>query len=114
MQTAERRPAGFEFDLVPNLEIFELEQKFISIITCQTIYKHLPGTGYFSQKRKEKWISSPSRFSQSNCNLSVVLQLDKRDYPENSQAAFCPNKQRYFETFMCLDLNITTLTLYKY
>ena len=39
-----------------------------------------------------------------NCCLSVVLQLDKEDYPENSHIVFCPNKYRYFEPFMCLDL----------
>ena len=37
------------------------------------------------------------------CCLSVVLQLDKGDHPENSRVVFCPNKQRSLEPFMCLD-----------
>ena len=35
---------------------------------------------------------------------SVLLQLDKKDDPESLHVAFCPNKQRSFEPFMCLDL----------
>ena len=35
---------------------------------------------------------------------SVLLQLDKEDYSESSHVVFCPNKQRSFEPFMCLDL----------
>ena len=31
------------------------------------------------------------RFSPFNSCLSVVLWLDKRDYPENSHVVFCPN-----------------------
>ena len=42
--------------------------------------------------------------SPFNCCLSVVLHLDKGDYPEISHVVFCPNKQRSFEPFMCLDL----------
>ena len=42
-------------------------------------------------------------FQPFNCCLSVVLQLDKGDYPENSHDVFCPNKQ-HFESFVCLDL----------
>ena len=34
------------------------------------------------------------RFSTLNCCLSLVLYLEKGDYPENSHVAFCPNKQR--------------------
>ena len=37
-------------------------------------------------------------------HLSVVLQLEKGDYPENSCAVFRPNKSHSFEPFMCLDL----------
>ena len=44
-----------------------------------------------------------SHFSSFDCSLSVVLQLDKGDNSENSHVVFCPNKQRYFEPFMCLD-----------
>ena len=44
------------------------------------------------------------RFSPFNCCLSVVLQLDKGDYPENLQVVTCPNKQHSFEPFTCLDL----------
>ena len=43
-------------------------------------------------------------FSPFNCCLSVVLQLEKGDYPENSHVVFCPNKRRSFEPFVCLDL----------
>ena len=39
-------------------------------------------------------------FSLFNCCLSVVLQLEKGDYPENSHVVFCPNKQRYSEPFI--------------
>ena len=45
------------------------------------------------------------RFSPINCCLSVVLKLDKGDYPENSHVVFCPNKQRYFEVLLCVDLH---------
>ena len=57
--------------------------------------------------QKDKWISSPSNFFSFlpfNCCLSVVLLLDKEDYPKNLHVVFCPNKQRYFVPFMCLDL----------
>ena len=30
--------------------------------------------------------------------------LGKGDYPEHLQVAFCADKQRSFEPFMCLDL----------
>ena len=53
-----------------------------------------------AQSKRDKWPSSPSRFSPFNCCLSVVLQLDKVDYPENSHFAFCPKEQRSFEPFM--------------
>ena len=39
-------------------------------------------------------------FSQFNCCLSVVLQPDEGDHPQNSHVVFCPNKQHYFEPFM--------------
>ena len=45
------------------------------------------------------------RFSPVNCCFSVVLQLGKGDYPENSRVVFCPSKQRSAEPFMCLDKN---------
>ena len=41
--------------------------------------------------------------------LQVVPQLDKGDYPENSPVVFCPNKQRSFEPFMCLDIVLERL-----
>ena len=44
------------------------------------------------------------RFSPFNCCVSVVLWLDKGDYPDNLQVVFCPDKSRSFESFMCLDL----------
>ena len=44
------------------------------------------------------------RFSLFNYCLSVVLYIDEGDHPQNSHVALCPNKQRYFEPFMCLDL----------
>ena len=43
-------------------------------------------------------------FSLFNCCLSVVLWLDEGDYPRNWYVVFCPNKQLYFEPFVCLDL----------
>ena len=61
----------------------------------------LPSTGH-RLPPKDKWISSPSRlnffsFSPFNCCLSVVLLLDKRNYPpQNSQVVFCPNKYLFF------------------
>ena len=45
-----------------------------------------------------------SFFLLFNCCLSVVLQLEKGDYPENLQVVFCPSKYRSFEPFVCLDL----------
>ena len=60
-----------------------------------------------AQPKQDQWISFPSHFSSFNCSLSVVfLQLDTRDYTETSHVAFCPNKQRYFEPIVCLDLDI--------
>ena len=44
-----------------------------------------------------------SAFSPFSYCFSVVLQLDKGDYPENAHAGFCPNKKRSFEAFMCLE-----------
>ena len=38
------------------------------------------------------------RFSPFNCCLSEVFWLDKEDYPENLLVAFCPDKQRSFQT----------------
>ena len=52
-----------------------------------------------------------NRCLTDNCCLSVVLLLDKGDYPENSHAVFC-NKYRSFEPFMCLDLVKEALTKY--
>ena len=46
------------------------------------------------------YISFFHRFSPFNCCLSVVLWLDKGDYPENSHVVFYLNKQRSFKTFM--------------
>ena len=43
-------------------------------------------------------------FSSFNCCLSVVLQLNKVYYPENSHVVFCHNKQPSLEPFMCLGL----------
>ena len=40
---------------------------------------------------------------QFGCCLSAVLELNKHDYPENSRVVFCPNKQRSFGPFKCLD-----------
>ena len=51
------------------------------------------------------------RFSTFNCCLSVVLQLDKGDYPEHSHVVFCPDKQRSLEPCMCLDLGKRTQLL---
>ena len=48
--------------------------------------------GFSSQMKTNKWFSFPSHFSSFNSCLSVVLLLDKGDYPENSHVVFCPNK----------------------
>ena len=51
------------------------------------------------------------RFSLFNSCVSVVLQSDKGDYPENSHVVFCFNKQLSSEPFMRLDSNICTVRL---
>ena len=43
--------------------------------------------------------SSMSQFSPFKCCLSVVLYLDKGDYPENLHVVSCPSKQCSFEHF---------------
>ena len=43
-----------------------------------------------------------SRFSPFNCCLSVVLQLDKGDYPDHLQTVCVIINKRSFEPFMCL------------
>ena len=40
--------------------------------------------------------------------LSVVLQLNKGDYPENLRLVFCPNKQPSLEPFTCLELDLVS------
>ena len=40
-----------------------------------------------------------------NVDKDCLEVLDKGDYPENAHVVSCPNKQRYFEPFMCLDLS---------
>ena len=54
-----------------------------------------------------------SHFPPFNRWLSVVLQLDKGDYPQNFPSVFCPdnNKQHSFELFTRLDLVLGTLLL---
>ena len=44
-------------------------------------------------------------FSPFNHCLSVILQLDKGDYPENQHFMFCPNKQHSFEPSVCFALD---------
>ena len=44
----------------------------------------LPSTGH-SSPQKDQLFRFSSHFSLFNCCLSVVLQLDKGDYPENLQ-----------------------------
>ena len=51
-------------------------------------------------------LKSTSHFSPFNCCLSVVLLLGTGDYPENSHAVFCPNKQRSFEP-LCVWIWVT-------
>ena len=47
--------------------------------------------------------------------ISVVLQLDQGDYPENSRVVFCPNKYPSILTFMLLDFVVTlSLTIMKH
>ena len=46
-------------------------------------------------------MSSKFHCSPFNCCLSVVLELDEEDYPENSHVVFYPNKQRSFEPLLC-------------
>ena len=57
------------------------------------------------QPKVDTCLSSASHFSPLTCRLSVVLQPDKGDYRENSRVVFCPNKERSFEPFICLDLH---------
>ena len=63
-----------------------------------------------AQPNKQKKISGLvlhlifHRFSPFNYCLGVVLWLKKEDYPKNSHVVSCPSKQRYFESFMWLDL----------
>ena len=56
-----------------------------------------------AQPKADKCPSSASHLPPFICCLSVVLYLDKGDYPENSHVVFCPDKLRSFEPFMCLD-----------
>ena len=39
------------------------------------------------------------------------LQLDKWDYPENSQVVFCPDKQRSLELFYVVGFCFRTLAV---
>ena len=47
-----------------------------------------------AQPKTEKWFCFPSDFSLIFTVelLTVVLLLDKADYPENMQDVFCPDK----------------------
>ena len=56
-----------------------------------------------AQSKTDKWLlisSSFSSFFAVNCCLSVVLELNKGDYPENVHVVFCPNKWCSFKPFM--------------
>ena len=57
-----------------------------------------------AQPKAGKCPSSISHFSSFNCSSSIVLWLDKGDYPQNLHVAFCPNKWWSSEFFTCLDL----------
>ena len=48
------------------------------------------------------------RFLPFNCCLSVVLQHNKGDYPENSIVVFCPNKKRSLNSLCVLIMVINT------
>ena len=64
--------------------------------------KHWTGKQHSSTKKQISdlaFLLICHRFSPLKCCLSVVLQLDKRDYPENLQVAICPNKRPSFEPF---------------
>ena len=59
---------------------------YITPITRHCHTNILPSTGQennTAQPKTDKWFSFPSHFSSFNCCLSVVLQLDEGDYPEN-------------------------------
>ena len=62
------------------------------------------GMTIFDHDRHDNIFSSVSHCSPFNCCLSVVLWLDKGDYPENSHVVFRPNGWLYFEPFMGLGL----------
>ena len=56
-----------------------------------------------AQSKKVQRISSPSHFSTFFAVLIVKVSfcIDKGDYTDNWHGVFCPNKERYFEPFMC-------------
>ena len=68
-------------------------------ITPMTPHYHanfLPSSGHGnnrSQPKAGKYCSSTSHFSLFSCCLSVVLSLEKGDYPKNVHVVFGPNKQ---------------------
>ena len=58
------------------------------------------GMMIFDHDRHDNIFSSVSHCSPFNCCLSVVLWLDKGDYPENSHVVFRPNKLRFVVVFV--------------
>ena len=78
-------------------------------VSCPVLgsWNSLPSTGQKNDiapsKAGIKCPGSTSHFSPFNCCLSVVLYLDEGDCSENVHLVFCPNKQRSFEPFVCLD-----------
>ena len=63
-------------------------------------FKHGTRKQHSSQPKADKCLSSTAHFfllHRFGCCLSVVLQLDQRDSPENSHVVLCPNKRRSFE-----------------
>ena len=92
----------------------------ITLHLLYVIVNILPSTeqeNNLAQPKNYKWISFPSHFwlfflefyhLNFNSCLSVVLQLDKGNYPtpptKFADCVFCPNKKPSSEPFMCLDL----------
>ena len=49
-------------------------------------------SGLYDKRLNDNMFFVFHHFSPFNCCLSVVLYLDRGDYPENLQVVFCPNK----------------------
>ena len=90
---------------------------FLVNVCLDNKYSDSNSENNIDQLKTEKYLSSPkkiNRFSPLNCCLSVVLYLDKGDYPNNSCVVVCSNNQRSFEHFKCLDLVLERQQLFLF